>query len=715
MRINTKFLIMRYTSIFSLAIVLIAMGCQQNAPKSTLQMPDNPILQEWDTPFGTPPFDKIKNEHYLPAFEYAMQAHINEIDAIIANADAPTFANTLEDLERSGSSLSRVSRIFYAINGANTNDSLKLIAKEMAPKLSAHGDNISLNADLFKRIDVVYQQKESLGLEAEQLKLLEETYKGFVRSGINLDEASQTRLRAINGELAALAQEFGENLLNETNDMKVLVTNKADLGDLPGSLVAAAEQQAKNNNEEGWMFTLQRPSLNPFLQYSPNRELREKLYMGYALRGDNGNEYDNNEVLAKMASLRVERANLKGYESHADYILSDNMAENPTRVYDFLNKVWAPALEVAKKERADLQTIMKKDGIDDELKGWDWRYYSAKVRKERFDFDEEVMRPYFEFTAVRQGVFMLAGELFGLTFTPMDNVTTWHPDQQVFEVKEADGTHVGIIYMDFFARESKRGGAWMNALRSQSKLDGEVTPIVTNNFNFPPPTDNSPSLLSFTEAQTLFHEFGHALHGLLSNVKYNSLSGTNVPRDFVEFPSQVMENWMGEPEVLKLYAKHYKTGEIIPDELIEKIEASGKFNQGFTTVEYMAAAYLDMGYHTLKTTDLQNAKNFEIEQMNKIGLIEEIIPRYRSTYFNHVFGGDPSYSSGYYSYLWSEVLDADAFQAFKETSIFDQETAKKYRNLLSQGGTKPGMELYKEFRGNEPKIEPLLRKRGLMD
>lgn len=704
---------MKQVSIFSLAVILIAFGCQPKQQEAAMN--DNPLLSAWDTPFGAPPFDKIKDEHYQPAFEAAIAEHKAEIEAIINNTNEPTFANTLEDLERSGSALSRVSRVFFAVNGANTNDSLKAIAKEMAPKLSAHGDDISLNADLFKRVNAVYSEKESLNLSPEQLRLLEETYKGFVRSGINLDESSQTRLREINAELATLAQEFGENLLNETNDKKVLITNKEDLGNLPGSLVAAAAQEAKNNDKEGWMFTLQRPSLNPFLQYSPNRELRKELYMGYALRGDNGNDNDNNEILSKMASLRVERANLKGYESHADYILSDNMAETPTRVYDFLNKVWTPALEMAKKERADLQEMMNKDGINEELKGWDWRYYTAKVRKERFDYDEEVMRPYFEFTAVREGVFMLAEKLFGLTFSPLDNVATWHPDQQVFEVKEADGTHIGILYMDFFARESKRGGAWMNALRSQSKLDGEVTPIVTNNFNFPPPTDNSPSLLSFTEAQTLFHEFGHALHGLLSNVTYVSLSGTNVPRDFVEFPSQVMENWMGEPEVLKLYAKHYETGEVIPDELIEKITASGKFNQGFATVEYMAASYLDMGYHTLKTTELQNAKDFEIEQMNKIGLIDEIIPRYRSTYFSHVFGGDPSYSSGYYSYLWSEVLDADAFQAFKETSIFDQETAKKYRHMLSQGGTRPGMDLYVEFRGREPKIDPLLRKRGLLD
>lgn len=704
---------MKQVSIFSLTAIIIAFGCQPKQQETTMN--DNPLLSAWDTPFGGPPFDKIKDEHYQPAFEAAITEHKAEIEAIINNTDEPTFANTLENLERSGSALSRVSRVFFAVNGANTNDSLKAIAKEMAPKLSAHSDDISLNSELFKRVNAVYSEKESLNLSPEQLRLLEETYKGFVRSGINLDEASQTRLREINAELATLAQEFGENLLNETNDKKVLITNKEDLGNLPGSLVAAAAQEAKNNDKEGWMITLQRPSLNPFLQYSPNRELRKELYMGYALRGDNGNDNDNNEILSKMASLRVERANLKGYESHADYILSDNMAETPTRVYDFLNKVWTPALEMAKKERADLQEMMNKDGINEELKGWDWRYYTAKVRKERFDYDEEVMRPYFEFTAVREGVFMLAEKLFGLTFSPLDNVATWHPDQQVFEVKEADGTHIGILYMDFFARESKRGGAWMNALRSQSKLDGEVTPIVTNNFNFPPPTDNSPSLLSFTEAQTLFHEFGHALHGLLSNVTYVSLSGTNVPRDFVEFPSQVMENWMGEPEVLKLYAKHYETGEVIPDELIEKITASGKFNQGFATVEYMAASYLDMGYHTLKTTELQNAKGFEIEQMNKIGLIDEIIPRYRSTYFSHVFGGDPSYSSGYYSYLWSEVLDADAFQAFKETSIFDQETAKKYRHMLSQGGTRPGMDLYVEFRGSEPKIYPLLRKRGLLD
>ncbi|RLD20171.1 MAG: peptidase M3 [Bacteroidetes bacterium] len=702
----------------NLLLILLVGGfisCNTTTDNQNDVMNDNPLLSTWDTPFGTPPFDKIKNKHYKPAFVAAMDEQKDEIATIINNADEATFANTIEEFERSGSSYSRVERVFGAVNGANTNDSLQAIASEMAPIRSAHSDDINLNADLFKRVDAVYAQKESLGLNPEQMELLENTYKRFVRSGISLDEVAQTRLRAINGELAELSLQFGQNLLAETNATKVLVTNKEDLGNLPASLVAAAAKEAENNGEEGWMITLQRPSLNPFLEYSPNRELRKQLFMGYAMRGNNGNEQDNNDILAKMASLRAERANLKGYETHADYILSDNMAENPQRVYDFLDQVWAPAIKMAKKERNDLQAMMNKDGIDAEIMGWDWRYYTAKVRKERYDYDEEAMRPYFEFTAVREGAFMLANKLFGLTFTELDNVTTWHPDQQVFEVKEANGTHVGIIYMDFFARESKRGGAWMNSLRSQSKLDGEVTPIVTNNFNFPPPTENSPSLLSFSEASTLFHEFGHALHGLLSDVTYISLSGTNVPRDFVEFPSQVMENWMSDPEVLSLYAKHYQTGEIIPNELIEKISASGKFNQGFEKVEYMAASYLDMAYHTLKTTDLVNAKTFEIDEMKRIGLIEEIIPRYKSTYFNHIFGGDPSYSSGYYSYLWSEVLDADAFQAFKETSIFDQETAKKYRYMLSQGGTKQGMELYVEFRGREPEIDPLLKKLGFSE
>jgi len=674
---------------------------------------DNPLLSEWKTDFGVPPFDKIENEHYLPAFRKSMEEERAEIDAIVAQTDAPTFENTIVALERAGKTLNRVSNVFYAKNSAHTNDTMKEVARTVAPELSALSDDINLNADLYARVKAVYDQRDKMRLQPEQYRLLEETHKRFVRSGISLDEKSQARLREINSELAELSQEFSENLLNDTNEFVLHVADEKDLGALPASLKAAAAEEAKRRElDGGWAITLQRPSCNPFMQYSPNREMRRKVFEGYAMRGDNDNEFDNQEIASKMASLRAERAGLMGYETHAHYVLSDNMAENPDRVYELLDKVWTPALRVSKDERADLEEMMRADGINDELKGWDWRYYAEKVRQARYDMDEEELRPYFEFTAVREGVFQLANKLFGLTFKELEDLPRWHPTQQAFEVMEADGTHIGILYMDFFARESKRGGAWMNDLRPQSKMDGDIKPIVTNNFNFPPPTEGSPSLLSFTETSTFFHEFGHALHGLLSDVTYPSLSGTNVPRDFVEFPSQVMENWSTEPEVLRLYARHYKTGEIIPDELIAKIEASSKFNQGFATVEYMAASYLDLAYHTLKEPKRVDPRAFEQAEMDRIELIDEILPRYRTGYFAHIFAG--GYSSGYYSYLWSEVLDADAFEAFKETSLFDQATAAKYRTLLARGGTRPGMDLYLEFRGREPVIEPLLERRGLL-
>lgn len=677
------------------------------------QQQDNPLLAEWNTPFGVPPFDLIEDHHYLPAFRIAMEEQRGEISAITGTSEDPTFENTIEELERSGSLLSRVSSAFFAVNSAHTNDSLRETARIVSPELAAHRDDIWLNAELYARVRAVFDARENLELDPEQDRLLEETHKNFVRRGASLSENAQTRLRQINARLAELSQRFGENLLDETNAFEVHTGDSSDLGALPASLVSTAAQEAERRDRDGgWSFTLQRPSINPFLQYSPNRELRRQLFDGYAMRGDNDNDDDNKDILAQMASLRAERASLMGYETHAHYILSDNMAENPDRVYEFLGQIWEPALRVAVAERDALQEMMREDGIDDELRGWDWRYYTEKIRRERYDLDEEALRPYFEFTAVRNGVFELANRLFGLTFTELPDVPRWHPDQQVFEVKEADGTHVGVVYMDFFARESKRGGAWMNELRSQSRLDGEVTPIVTNNFNYPPPTESSPSLLSLGEARTLFHEFGHALHGLLSDVTYESLGGTNTPRDFVEFPSQVMENWMGEPEVMRLFARHYETGELIPDELIEKIQAAARFNQGFATVEYIAAAYLDMAWHRMDSPAMQEPRSFEDREMERIGLIEEIIPRYRSTYFAHIFSG--GYSSGYYSYIWSEVLDADAFQAFKETSLFDQETAQRYReHILSKGGTRPGMELYEAFRGRAPEIQPLLEKRGL--
>jgi peptidyl-dipeptidase Dcp len=563
----------------------------------------------------------------------------------------------------------------------------------------------------------VYEQRDDLDLSPEQLHLLEETHKQFVRSGASLEDAAQERLREINTELAELSQQFGENLLNETNEFELLVTDRADLGDLPGSLVELAAEEAKRRGhdcEECWVFTLQRPSINPFLQYSPNRELRKKIFDGYAMRGDNDNENDNKAIISRMVSLRAESAALMGYDSHAAFILSDNMAENPDNVYELLDQIWEPALARSIEERADMQAMMEADGIDDRLRGWDWRYYTEKVRKAKYDLDDDALRPYFEVNAVRDGVFGLATALWGLQFEELPDVPRWHPDQQVFEVKEADGSHLAVLYLDYFARESKRGGAWMNALRPQSNVREFVTPIVTNNFNFPAPTEGSPSLLSLTNANTFFHEFGHALHGMFSNVRYQSLAGTSTPRDFVEFPSQVMENWMRQPEVLRMFANHYKTGEPIPQELIDKINASATFNQGFATVEYMAAAYLDMAYHVLDTTEEVEPRAFEDNAMADIDLIEEILPRYRSGYFAHIFSNPVGYSSGYYSYIWSEILDADTFEAFKETDILDKETAARYREeILSKGGTRPGMELYRNFRGRDPEIEPLLEKRGL--
>jgi peptidyl-dipeptidase Dcp len=674
----------------------------------------NPLLEAWDTPFGVPPFDRIRSEDYLPAMRAGMAAQDAEIAAIVGNPDVPTFANTIEALERSGGQLRRARRAFYALNSAHADDVIKETAKTIAPELAAHADNITLNKGLFDRIALVFEQKGDLDLDGEQLHLLEEKHKEFVRAGANLEDEAQARLREINAELAELAQQFRENLLDDTNEFELLVTDRADLGDLPASLVALAAEEARRRGHdcECWAFTLQRPSINPFLQYSPNRELRKRIFDGYAMRGDNDDEQDNKAIVTRMFQLRAERAGLLGYESHAHYVLSDNMAETPENVYELLGQIWEPALDVAKADRADLQAMMQADGIEGRLRGWDWRFYTERLRKARYDIDEDALRPYFEVNAVRDGVFGLANKLFGLSFEPRKDIPTWHPDQQVFEVRDADGSHLAVLYLDYFARETKRGGAWKNALRPQSSLDGFVTPIVTNNFNFPAPTSESPSLLSLTEAETFFHEFGHALHGMLSNVTYESLAGTSVPRDFVEFPSQVMENWMRTPEVLNMFAKHYETGEPIPVETVDKIVATGTFDQGFKTVEYLAAAFLDMAYHARTSQAAVEPRAFENAAMADIGMIEEIIPRYRSGYFSHIFAG--GYSSGYYSYIWAEMLDADTFLAFREKGLFDRATAAAYReHILSKGGTRPGMELYRDFLGRDPAIGPLLEKRGL--
>jgi peptidyl-dipeptidase Dcp len=675
----------------------------------------NPLLADWDTPHGVPPFDRIRPEHYLPALREGMRRERAEIEAIIANPEPPTFANTVEALERAGSSLERTARVFYAVNAAHSDDVIRATAKTIAPELSAHDDDILLDPALFERIDALWQARQDLGLDAQALRLLEETHKEFVLAGAAVDDAARARLKEINSRLAVLDEEFQQNVLEETNRFELLVTDRADLGALPASLVASAAAEAErcgHDCDECWVFTLQRPSIEPFLEYSPNRELRKKIFTGYALRGDRGNEHDNKAIVTEMVALRAERARLLGFDSHAASVLVDRMAQTPERVYELLDEIWQPALAMAKRERDALTAMLRADGIEGELEPWDWRYYTEKLRQQRYDFDEQALRPWFEFSAVRSAAFELAGRLFGLAFEERPDLPRWHPDQQVFEVFDADGSHLAILYMDWFARESKRGGAWMNALRQQSDMDGFVTPVVTNNFNFPAPAPGQPALLRYSEAETLLHEFGHALHGMLSEVRYPSLAGTSTARDFVELPSQVMENWLGEPEMLKTF-RHYETGEPLPDELIGKIQATAKFNQGFRTVEYMAASYLDMAYHMLEPGAEVVPERFERAEMERIGLIDDIIPRYRSTYFRHIFSS--GYSAGYYSYLWSEVMDADVFQAFRERGLFDRETATAFREeILSQGGTKPGLELFRAFRGRDPVIEPLLERRGLL-
>jgi peptidyl-dipeptidase Dcp len=702
--------------------ILVACSQQQDQQQQQVksqpvqQQPANPFLVEWDTPFGVPPFDKIELANYQPAFDEAMRQHNGEIDAILADPSAPTFTNTIEALERSGASLSRVSNVFFAMNSSLTNEDMQEIAKVVAPELSKHEDEILLNDKLFLRVKSVYEQKDALGLNLEELKLLDEYYKGFVRGGANLNEKDKARLTVINGELSKLSLQFGENVLKENNRFELVIENEAELSGLPEAAIAAAKETAKERSHEGkWVFTLHKPSMIPFLQYSDERDLRQTIYKAYYSRGNNGDELDNKKILARMAALRAERAKLLGYETHAHYVLEDNMAKEPKNVYELLGKLWSPALERATVEAAEMQQMIDEEGGGFKLASWDWWYYAEKVKKAKYDLDEEMLRPYFKLENVRQGVFDVAGALFGLRFEERSDITKYHEDVTVFEVKDADGSQVCILYVDYFPRASKRGGAWMGEFRQQSKQDGKnIRPIIYNVGNFTKPTSDKPSLLSFDEVNTLFHEFGHALHGMLSDCTYETLAGTEVSRDFVELPSQLMENWASDPKVLKMYAKHYQTGEPMPDELIEKIKKSRHFNQGFATTEYLAASFLDLDWHTLdQPREVSDVLAFEDECLTELGLIPEIISRYRSPYFRHIFAG--GYSSGYYSYVWAEVLDADAFQAFKEAGdIFDAKTAKSFReNILERGGTEDAMVLYTRFRGQDPSIEPLLERRGL--
>ena len=686
---------------------IILTSCTQ---KSTEM--ENPLLQEFDTPYGVPPFDEIKVEHFVPAYQKAIKQHNDEIASIVNNPEIPTFENTVEAFEFSGKLLTQVDYTFNNLNQSFTSLEMQKVAQEAAPMLSKHSDDISLNKDLFKKIKAIYDQAKELDLTSEEARLLEVTYKKFERGGANLEPEKQEKLRKINEELSVLTLEFGDNILAETNNFKMVIDNEADLAGLPEAVIQAAAQTAKEEGMEGkWIFTTHKPSMLPFLTYAKNRELRKKLHTAYIMRGDNDNEYDNKKILSRIAALRVERAKLFGFENHAQYVLDVNMAKNPETVFDFSNKVWDAALPIAKAEADELQKMINREGGNFELAHWDWWYYAEKLRKEKYDLDEEMLRPYFEKNNVRNGVFEVVTKLWGLKFIERTDIPKYHPDVEVFEVQNPDGSFLGVLYMDWYPRESKIGGAWMDVYRKQSE---NIDPIVTTNFNYTAPVGDKPALLSVDEVLTTFHEFGHALHGLMSKAKYHSLSGTSVARDFVELPSQIMENWALEPEVMKMYAKHYETGEVISDELIAKIQKSGLFNNGFTVVEYTSAALLDMHWHTLTEPVEKDANQFENEIMDKIGMIDEIVVRYRSPYFSHIFSG--GYSSGYYSYQWAQVLDADAFSVFKEKGLFDQETAASFRdNILSKGNTAPAMELYKNFRGSEPKLDAFLERNGLKE
>ena len=673
---------------------------------------DNPFYTEFDTPFGTPPFDKIKNEHFMPGFKMGMEMQQKEVHEIAAYTLPPTFFNTVENLDRTGHMLGRVSAVFYSLQSANTNDEIQSIANEVTPLLSKHQDDIFLNEQLFARIKAVYENRSATGLNPEQLKLLEDYYAMFVRGGASLSPEKKERFRAINQELSVLQLKFDENVLKETNNFTLVVDKKKDLAGLPKAVVDAAAEAADAAGMKGkWLFTVKKPSMLPFLQYAKNRTLREKLYKAYYNRGDNNNEYDNKINAATIAALRVERANLLGFKTYADFSLERTMAKTPHNVYDLLNKLWTPALKNAKKEVAEMQKIVKKEGGTFTIQPWDWWYYAEKVRKQKYDLDENELRPYFLMENVRKGVFDLATKLYGIRFVERKDITTYSDEVTVFEVLEKDGSHIGLLYTDYFPRPGKQAGAWCGGFRSQEIRDGKmIAPLVTNVGNFSRPTADQPSLLSMDEVETLFHEFGHALNALFSNVTYKGLS---TPGDIIELPSQIMENWAFHPEVMKTYASHYKTGKVMPQKLIDKIQQSDKFNQGFATVEYLAACFLDMNWHTLTSTTPVETNAFENQSLQKIGLIPEIISRYRSTYFLHIFSSS-YYATGYYYYIWAEVLDADAFEAFKENGLYDQETAKKFRAfILARLQADDAMTQYERFRGKKPAIEPLLKRRGL--
>lgn len=697
---------MKKLALITLVLSVFALSCTQKVADN-----GNPLLAEWDTPFNVPPFEKVELEHFAPAFEEAMIQHSAEMEAILSNPEEPTYENTVEASYYAGELMGKVAGVFGEFNNVNISPELQALAQEIYPKLSAHYDEIGLDQRYWERIKIVYENKDKYNLNEEQAFLLENLYKGFIRSGADLPEDKKEILKGINQELSTLGLQFSQNVLAEVNDFKLVITDEADLAGLPESSIQAAAETAAADSIEGWVFTIQKPSMIPFLNYADNRELRKEIYDAYVNKGNHDDDKDNKEIVAKIINLRVKKAKLLGYENHASYKTELRMAQNPERVFDLLNQLWDGILPKVKEERAALQAMINKEGGKFKLAPYDWFYYTEKLRKEKYDLDESEVRPYFEISNVRQGVFAVANKLYGITFTKIDGIPVPHPETTVYEVKEADGTHLALFFTDMHPRDSKRGGAWCGGYQGHhfTKEGKEITPLVNNVCNFTRPSGDKPALLSVDEVSTMFHEFGHALDGMFSETSYESSS---IAWDFVELPSQIMEHWAFEPEVLKMYATHYETGEVIPDELIKKLEASANFNQGFALTEVLAASLLDMKFHMMTEEDPNlNVMDFEKEYMNEIGLIPEIYSRYRPTYFGHMIGG---YDAGYYAYTWANVLDEDAYDAFNETNIFDQATAKSFRyNVLAKNGIKDAMEMYVAFRGREPKIDALLKNLGI--
>lgn len=675
----------------------------------------NPLLSEFATPFGAPPFDQIDEAHYMPAYEEALKQHEAEIEAIVSNPEPADFENTIVAYDRAGEMLSRINPVFFGLRSANTNPRIQEIARELTPMLSAHSNKIRFNQELFERIQAVYEKRESLNLDKEQMRVVEKIYDDFARNGAALPEEHREVLKKLNEEISMTSLQLSENLLAENNGFVLIIEDEADLEGLPESVINAAAEEADSQGHEGkWVFTLAKPSWIPFLQFSERRDLREKIYTAYFNRGDNDNENDNKAPFLKLMDLRQQMSEMLGYGNYAEYFTAIQMAENPQNVYDFLYEIWEPALARAKQERDQMQAIIDREGDDFTLDLWDWWYYAEIVRAEQYDLDEDEVKPYFAIDNVRDGSFLLANKLFGLNFEARTEVPVYHEEVEAFEVFDFDGSHLGILYIDPHPRPGKRSGAWCGTYRSGSyDEDGnKISPIVTIVMNFTRPSGNKPALLSWDETTTYFHEFGHALHNFFADGHYNRTS-RSVPRDFVELPSQILENWAGEPELLSEYALHYETGEPIPDALIEKLTNAQHFNQGFANTEYIAAAILDMDWHTTPLTPDTDVNAFEQASMERIGLIPEIVPRYRTTNFGHIFGS--GYAAGYYVYRWAGVLDADAFAAFKESGdLFNQELARKFRKYILAGNAHwEGMEAYVKFRGKEPDIEHFLLQSGL--